>query len=285
MAARIGPKAPSVNNPRGHEAETLVFAQPPGQGRSMQIAAKVDYYRKLFGWSGALKWSAMKALRRPPWLHSFQDRHTGARLWVRLGTTDAVAYENVIVGAEYAAELGVEPEFIVDCGANVGFAARFFARRYPEARIVAIEADRSNYEMMLRNVGDEARITPVHAAVWNIPGELRIAHTGDGHWGRRVGEAAGGAGVDRVKAMTIPQIMSAYGLPRIDLLKIDIEGAEAEVFSGDTSWLERVNVIAIELHDRFKPGCSAAFEGAVGDFPWRWTNGENLFVARTLPVV
>jgi hypothetical protein len=73
----------------------------------------------------------------------------------------------------------------------------------------------------------------------------------------------------RVDALTIPQIMERAGFNRISLLKIDIEGSELELFSGDTSWIERVDAIAIELHDGWRPGCGDSFFKAIS--PWKWT--------------
>ena len=74
--------------------------------------------------------------------------------------------------------------------------------------------------------------------------------------------------------------MSEYDLKWVDLLKVDIEGAEKEVFGSPDEWIGSVGAIAIELHDRFKPGCSRSFFAAVTAFPVEQTCGENVFVAR-----
>jgi FkbM family methyltransferase len=244
---------------------------------------RVHYYADLVGWTGAAKWAAMKALRRDSWQHKFRCRRTGFDMVMRLGTTDASAYENVIALAEYAADLSPAPEYIVDCGANVGYSSLYFAARYPSARIIAIEPDASNFEVLEQNVQDVPTIAPVRAAIWNVSKKLALADGGVGHWGMRV--AFGGddqvpEDSDLVEGVTIPKLMSRYSFPRIDLLKVDIEGAELELFSEQPQWLERVKVIAIELHDRFRPGCAETFEAATRDFSRRWTRGENTFVSR-----
>ncbi len=57
--------------------------------------------------------------------------------------------------------------------------------------------------------------------------------------------------------MTVAQIMDASGFSEVDLLKLDIEGAEADLFrDGPPDWLKRVTNVAVELHDRFRPGCT-----------------------------
>jgi hypothetical protein len=59
--------------------------------------------------------------------------------------------------------------------------------------------------------------------------------------------------VGTVTARTIDAIMSMIGIERIDLLKVDIEGAEAELFANPRAWIDRVGVLAIEFHDELQP--------------------------------
>jgi hypothetical protein len=82
--------------------------------------------------------------------------------------------------------------------------------------------------------------------------------------------------------VTAGDLIEEYGLDRVNLFKIDIEGAEYEVFSdpGSSEWLTSVDAIAIELHDRFRPGCSRAFFSRVGELTMETTMGTNTFVAR-----
>jgi hypothetical protein len=61
---------------------------------------------------------------------------------------------------------------------------------------------------------------------------------------------------------------------------VDIEGSEMEVFSHADPWISSVEAISVELHDRFKPGCSSAFFKAVEDFPVQLRRGEYVFMAR-----
>ncbi len=60
--------------------------------------------------------------------------------------------------------------------------------------------------------------------------------------------------------------MEQMGLEHIDVLKIDIEGSEIEVLRSAPSWIEHVGVILIELHDRFRPGCTQALDRALADY-------------------
>jgi hypothetical protein len=84
-----------------------------------------------------------------------------------------------------------------------------------------------------------------------------------------------------VPAFTVPSVMKRYALDFVDILKLDVEGAEYEVLSTATEWIESVGMIAIETHDRFRPGCSAMFESVVSKFPFRRQNGDVEFACRT----
>ena len=67
----------------------------------------------------------------------------------------------------------------------------------------------------------------------------------------------------------------------IDILKIDIEGAEKEVFSDTSAWIEKVDSIIIELHERMKPGCISSFYAGSRGFNKEWRQGENIYLSRT----
>jgi len=74
--------------------------------------------------------------------------------------------------------------------------------------------------------------------------------------------------------------MKRYALEFVDILKLDIEGAEYEVLSTASGWVENIGTIAIETHDRFRPGCTAMFETVVSKFPFRQQHGDVVFASR-----
>jgi hypothetical protein len=83
-----------------------------------------------------------------------------------------------------------------------------------------------------------------------------------------------------VPSVTIGDILRESGFDHIDILKLDIEGAEKELFrEGWEEWLPKVRMIVIELHDRFVPGCSQSFYSAILKRPFRQeVNGENVLI-------
>jgi len=90
--------------------------------------------------------------------------------------------------------------------------------------------------------------------------------TSDGRaWSRQVQPVArAGAGTPAVPAVTIDAVMRMCGADRISILKLDVEGAEAELFRSSAPWIGAVDAIAVDLHDDAGFGnATAAFDAAV----------------------
>jgi hypothetical protein len=78
-------------------------------------------------------------------------------------------------------------------------------------------------------------------------------------------------------------IINRYNIQTIDILKIDIEGAEKELFTYNyESWLPKVRCIVIELHDTFRPGCATAFFKAISSREFDiFCKGEDIIITFT----
>ncbi len=203
-----------------------------------------------------------------------------APIFLRPGTSDASMFRQVFLDEEYRMPFVVRPTLIVDGGANVGLATRYFRRIYPQARVVAVEPEASNVALLRKNTAHDAQVRVVHAALWPHPTRLIIQNPDESKSTFQVGEAPPGALQD-VGAVTIAQILDEAAPDEIVLLKLDVEGAEKEIFTDSTSWLERVAVIAVELHDRFKPGCSEALFAALESCRFeKYQRGENIILRR-----
>lgn len=215
------------------------------------------------------------------------------RFVLRAGGSDLLTFHQVIAtdGYELPFELDAEPSCIVDAGANIGLSSVWYANRYSSATVIAVEPEVHNFAQLLRNVAEYPTIVPVRAALWPTDGTVRLSDPTAAAFSFRVESSDGlqppqepggrpGPG-DEVPAVSIPTLMRRHRLSTIDILKVDIEGAERELFEGDTSWVDDVDVIAIELHDRFEPGCQQAFEAATRDFVVRSTHGDETFVRRS----
>jgi FkbM family methyltransferase len=170
---------------------------------------------------------------------------TAYRFRCRVHGTDIPVVFDTLVGLYHVPPVPLpEDPVIVDLGSNIGCTIVHYASLYPKARIVGVELDAENVRLARANI--EALPGPpmlVHAAIWPSDG---VVHYGGGEaWGYRV-ESSGGQAVD---ALSMPSLMERAGLQTIDFLKVDIEGAERELFAGDLGWLSSVQVVSIEVHN------------------------------------
>lgn len=175
-------------------------------------------------------------------------------LLCRARTSDIDVFKHMFVVKEYACLDFLEsPKLIVDCGANAGFSSACLLSLFPDARLLAIEPDHGNFQMLCRNTqAFGARCKPINAGVWHKDCALKFSEQpfGDGReWAISVRQAKDGESAD-IKGLSMKSLFSLLaGEQRIDLLKIDIEGSERGLFSAECQdWLARVDTIIIELH-------------------------------------
>jgi FkbM family methyltransferase len=249
----------------------------------MSVLYGLKNYYSLFGVEGLLRVGKSWLMRQTAIVYVSIP---GIRypLTVRLRTSDVTLLRSIFLEGEYDWSFLKSPQVIIDAGANVGYASVVFANRYPEARILAIEPEFSNYESLRKNTGVYPQIQPVQAALWKEKTTLRITDPSAGNWAFRTEESNRSATSIRecgtVPALTLDNLMIDHEVEFIDILKVDIEGAEKEVFENSTSWINRVGVIIIELHDSLKQGCREAVHKAARDFSFVWTKGETTVFGR-----
>lgn len=204
---------------------------------------------------------------------------------LRVPLSDVTAYRQVFFDREYDFEVNSPPDFIVDAGANVGMSAIHFANRFPEAKIIAIEAEGRNFELLKENIKAYSNVTAIHAALWNANEIISLVDPGLGEWGfitRNSDErsAENDKGLHAVQGITMDKLIEDYDLGRIDILKMDIEGAEKEVFANSSSWIGRVDSLVVELHEHMKSGCHRAFYSGTPGFANEWQQGENIYLSK-----
>jgi FkbM family methyltransferase len=199
---------------------------------------------------------------------------------VRPGTADLSVFEEVFRQNGYDFDLPSEPRIIVDAGAHIGLMSVALTHRYPEARIIAIEPEGGNFRILCEQAKRHPRIEPLRAALWARDTEIQIANPTAATWSFRTEERGDGI-QEAIPAISLPTLMTRYKLERIDLLKMDIEGAEADVLASADEWIDRVDTLVVELHDRHRPGCSAALERAIAGRGFtRQSTGENVVLTR-----
>jgi FkbM family methyltransferase len=122
---------------------------------------------------------------------------------------------------------------VLDCGANVGFFTRF-ALRSGAARVVAFEPSRGNNACLRRNAEAEitaGRVTVIDKGVWDREATLSFSTKNKGNPGGHH-LTAEGAGDTQVPVTSIDDACQRLSLPRVDYIKLDVEGAEVSAILG-----------------------------------------------------
>ncbi len=140
----------------------------------------------------------------------------------------------------YRKALEYSPHIVVDVGAHIGtftiLVAHSILNAYGDGLVVSIEPTSINYLALLNNIklnNVGKLVHPVRAAVAPKPGIVEIEWVGK---------------KEKVRAMTMYDIIDGVGLSNVDLVKMDIEGAELEILTSNNGWLKRVDSIVMELH-------------------------------------
>lgn len=190
-------------------------------------------------------------------------------------------FEQIFLSPELVLDGSYHPRLIVDAGANIGLSSIGLARRYPRATILALEVESSNFELLTRNSAPYPNIRPLRLGLWSHRSHLAIANPEDEKYGFRVVEVPA-ATPGSIEAVGVAELLRLTSTSRIDLLKIDIEGAEMEVFqTGSERWLGSVDAMVIELHDDLRPGCRAALDSAIkGEGFLESRHGEYIVLTR-----
>jgi FkbM family methyltransferase len=164
-------------------------------------------------------------------------------------TTKQRRHADVVAFLEREQQRTGKRPLIVDAGANIGAAALQFLSNFPNARIVSIEPEASNYALLLRNTPG-LDVVCMQAAVSAREGRVKLSDPGEGHWGFRTEAAADG----EIRCVTINDIFRQNAATHFPfIVKIDIEGGEAALFSDSTEWVGQTPILIVELHDWLLP--------------------------------
>jgi len=196
---------------------------------------------------------------------------------IRNNRTDIKIFEQIFLFEDCLVPITTfQPQLIIDGGAHIGCSSVYLSLKYPHAKIIAVEAEESNFNQLCKNVQDLPHVKPIHAAIYSHNGFCMIENPHGDEWGFQVKSVEGLPEEQlqkNIPTFTIEELIRESGYEKLDLLKLDIEGAELEVFKASCDkWLPFVTVINIELHDRVKPGCTEAFQNAVSGYDFVMTN-------------
>jgi FkbM family methyltransferase len=144
----------------------------------------------------------------------------------------------------YRFKASTDSPYIIDCGASTGVSVTWWKTRYPNARVLAFEADPEIFRILETNCGHFKNLQLVNAAVWNMEGELAFSAKGG-----ESGQIAEFSATKSDLVRTVPCVrLRSFLAEKCDFLKMDIEGAEIEVIRDCADVLKNVDRAFIEYH-------------------------------------
>lgn len=159
------------------------------------------------------------------------------------GPSFLASWEEIFDRGIYDFNAGSGPVRILDCGANVGVSCLYFHQRFPRAKIIAFEPDPKIFSYLQGNMASAGcrNIELVAKAVWSANTTLRF-HS-EGADAGRVEPGMENQGIE-IPAVRLRDFLNEP----VDLLKLDIEGAETEVMLDLAPCLGGVRNIFVEYH-------------------------------------
>ena len=168
----------------------------------------------------------------------------------------ATLFEELYVAEVYYFSASSAEPLIVDCGSNIGLAVLYFKRLYPKCRIIAFEPDAATFGMLERNVkaNNLAGVTLVQKALCDSVGSVEFYVSPE-----RPGMLVQSMRKENLASSQVTSVetetLSTYLTEPVDLLKMDIEGAEDQVLKdlNETGKLSLVREIVLEYHHHLTP--------------------------------
>ena len=201
----------------------------------------------------------------------------------RYDSSDVDVFRSVFEECEYAGLTDVpDVRLLIDCGANVGYSSAYFLTHFPNAKVIVVEPDSNNFVTLQKNLkpyGD--RVKYYQTGVWSHSTGLTVCRGEyrDGReWATQVRESLPGETPD-VQAVDIGTLLKESGFDKIDLLKIDIERSETEVFARNyADWLGKTRNLVIELHDE---ECERVFHQAIDGYGYSLSISHEVVICKS----
>ena len=194
--------------------------------------------------------------------------------------SDLHAVDEILLRRQYDHRLEEDPRTIVDLGSHIGISVGYFRLRYPDARIFAFEPNPVSFNKLRWVVSRMDGVVIRQAALSSSSGRATL-HTTDRPLRASLEGSRESGRSDEVQTVTLDHAVREHELDRVDLLKIDIEGAELDVLSSFTH-LDRVRTIVGELHPSVLGDRTQNVFGLLREYEVEtWPAGDDLiFLAR-----
>ena len=233
------------------------------------------------GFANAVRLLVLQRSRALPQGTSITIRAFGRAVYYR-GTSDFGVMSHFFRPGYRIRDLPDSPvRYIVDAGAHIGDETLRFRYFHPDAKILSLEPASGNFRLLSLNVSGDPAIFPVEKGLWPRDCWLRVFQSAASNEAFRVEEVDGDPQAGDVQAISIPSLLREFSFPAIDILKLDIEGAEYHVFDESCrQWIDKVKVFIFECPDNDHPGAAFRIFEVVGNHFNCFIQGENLVLIR-----
>lgn len=174
-------------------------------------------------------------------------RETGIQpISARLHASDLTVLVDTFLGKYHLplVNLGTSP-IILDLGSNVGYTMLHYKYLYPNAQIFGVEMDYDNFSIASENIKFYQNCRIINAAVWTE--DTIVNYNGKNNESFHISSFEEGK---QVKALSINSIFNEFNIKDVDLVKMDIEGAEEEIFNKPLDWLKNIKYLLLEVHNQ-----------------------------------
>ncbi|MET0658536.1 MAG: FkbM family methyltransferase [Steroidobacteraceae bacterium] len=206
----------------------------------------------------------------------------GESIIIRSKTHDLEVALSCLRDGEFAPAISASKSrhrLIVDAGGYIGTAAIAFARAFPDSTVVTLEPSTTNFPLLAENVRPYKNIVPLQKALSNRDGQIELFDRKTGDWGFTTIKQANESG-SVIECISVPTLLKSLNRTGIDILKLDIEGGEKPLLESNTEWLDNVDLVIAELHERIAAGCTDIFYAATNSMREVFCGGEKIMVVR-----
>jgi FkbM family methyltransferase len=209
---------------------------------------------------------------------------------IRKRTSDLIVFHQVFLLQNYNLKSVINYLFkdkkliVFDLGANVGFFTIKSLLEFNINKIYCFEPEVGNIQQLENNTKNisKEKLEIVKCAISNEKRFINFKIEAGSEWGGRIDEDST-KGVYKVETVIYNEFLKERNINNVDILKIDIEGAEKYIFNNkdNCKFIENTGIIIIELHESFSPGCSRDFFDAINYWLPKWRlyiRGENIVI-------
>lgn len=258
----------------------------------LQQFRTLQAYARNIGWNAALRYRVHEVMvyrfnSQADFEIQLNLKNATYPLKMRTGknSSDWVVLHDIFICPQFEPVTLTNPTTIIDLGANVGYSSAYFLSRYPSAKVVAVEPDPENFLLCKRNLAPfGARAIVLRGAAWPESRVLAVkkgVHGDERGWATQVCPPSDlDCGDPIVQGYDVDSLIALAGSHEIDLLKIDIEGSERELFSRNTAmWMPSIRNICIELHGE---ECAAVFFSSLSEYTFESSCSGELTICSNL---